>query len=94
MINISCSGSLMPMVTITKHSFTRHTRKAVCSCSTNLTVAIAMQRCLAWDWLERLPNSTQLSGYGHSTSVASDTEKNAIRDALDDNEYFWSERLR
>ena len=29
-----------------------------------------------------------LSGYGHSTSIASDTEKDAIRDALDDNEYL------
>ena len=49
---------------------------------------IAMQRYLAWDWLERLPNSTPLSGYGCSTSVVGDTEKDVIRDALDDNEYL------
>ena len=49
---------------------------------------ISMQRYLSWEWLEKLPNSRQMSGYGHSLYAADDREKNVIRQMLDDNEYL------
>lgn len=49
---------------------------------------IAMQRCLAWDWLEKLPNSYEMYGYGHSLYASTQEEKQAIESLLKPNEYL------
>ncbi len=50
---------------------------------------IAMQRYLAWDWIERLPKSRAMDGYGHSLSAnASAKEKENVKKYLRDDEYL------
>lgn len=49
---------------------------------------VSMQRFLAFDWLERLPNGKYMSGYGHALYGGDSKEVSAIKEMLDKNEYL------